>query len=141
MLSSRPGAIYQQDNARPHTARLSQQCLQGYDVLPWPAKSPDLSPIEHHRARCTPVVIGSFEHYTIWLSSSFEGEHPGCGHGPPTNITRGLAVRRIFRVLLCRKGTIPLPTSTPSPGFEQRSYGSVVSVNNRYTGWVVTEYT
>ncbi|GFT11530.1 HTH_Tnp_Tc3_2 domain-containing protein [Trichonephila clavipes] len=32
MLSSHPGAIYQQDNARPHTARLSQQCLQGYDV-------------------------------------------------------------------------------------------------------------
>ncbi|GFX75542.1 hypothetical protein TNCV_4714491 [Trichonephila clavipes] len=32
MLSSRPGAIYQQDNARPHTARLSQQSLQGYDV-------------------------------------------------------------------------------------------------------------
>ncbi|GFX44244.1 HTH_Tnp_Tc3_2 domain-containing protein [Trichonephila clavipes] len=48
MLSSRPGAIYQQDNVRPHTARLSQQCLQGYDVLPpWPARSPDLSPIEH----------------------------------------------------------------------------------------------
>ncbi|GFT05781.1 DDE_3 domain-containing protein [Trichonephila clavipes] len=47
MLSSRPDAIYQQDNARPHTARLSQQCLQGYDVLPWPARSPDLSPIEH----------------------------------------------------------------------------------------------
>ncbi|GFV18374.1 transposable element Tcb2 transposase, partial [Trichonephila clavipes] len=47
MLSSRPGAIYQQDNARPHTARLSQQCLQVYDVLPWPARSPDLSPIEH----------------------------------------------------------------------------------------------
>ncbi|GFW97428.1 uncharacterized protein TNCV_4991051 [Trichonephila clavipes] len=47
MLSSRPGAIYEQDNARPHTARLSQQCLQGYDVLPWPARSPDLSPIEH----------------------------------------------------------------------------------------------
>ncbi|GFT08755.1 transposable element Tcb2 transposase [Trichonephila clavipes] len=46
MLSSRPGAIYQQDNARPHTARLSQQRLQGYDVLPWPARSPDLSPIE-----------------------------------------------------------------------------------------------
>ncbi|GFY00560.1 uncharacterized protein TNCV_2139571 [Trichonephila clavipes] len=47
MLSSRPGAIYQQDNARPHTARLFQQCFQGYDVLPWPARSPDLSPIEH----------------------------------------------------------------------------------------------
>ncbi|GFW36676.1 HTH_Tnp_Tc3_2 domain-containing protein [Trichonephila clavipes] len=36
MLLSRPGAIYQQDNARPHTARLFQQCLQGYDVLPLP---------------------------------------------------------------------------------------------------------
>ncbi|GFS88344.1 transposable element Tcb2 transposase [Trichonephila clavipes] len=41
-----PCAIYQQDNARPHTARLSQQCLQ-YDVLPWPVRSPDLSPIEY----------------------------------------------------------------------------------------------
>ncbi|GFX92264.1 uncharacterized protein TNCV_1111911 [Trichonephila clavipes] len=45
MISSRPGAIYQQDNALPHTARLSQQCLQGYDA--WLARSPDLSPIEH----------------------------------------------------------------------------------------------
>ncbi|GFW45365.1 DDE_3 domain-containing protein [Trichonephila clavipes] len=47
MLSSHPGAIYQQNNARPHTARLSQQCLQGYDVLLWPTRSPDLSPIEN----------------------------------------------------------------------------------------------
>ncbi|GFX42505.1 HTH_Tnp_Tc3_2 domain-containing protein [Trichonephila clavipes] len=46
MQSSRPGAIYQQDNARPHTARLSQQCLR-YTSYPWPARSPDLSSIEH----------------------------------------------------------------------------------------------
>ncbi|GFW56240.1 transposable element Tc1 transposase [Trichonephila clavipes] len=44
MLKS-PPVPFIQDNARPHTARLSQQCLQGYDVLPWPARSPDLSPI------------------------------------------------------------------------------------------------
>ncbi|GBN42368.1 hypothetical protein AVEN_269456-1 [Araneus ventricosus] len=42
-----PRCHYQQDNARPHTERLSQQCLQGYDVLPWPSRSPDLSPIDH----------------------------------------------------------------------------------------------
>jgi len=39
----------QQDNARSHAARLTQDFLQaqGVDVLPWPAYSPDLSPIEH----------------------------------------------------------------------------------------------
>ncbi|KFM57876.1 Transposable element Tcb1 transposase, partial [Stegodyphus mimosarum] len=41
------GAIFQQDNARPHTARVSQDCLRTITILPWPARSPDLSPIEH----------------------------------------------------------------------------------------------
>ncbi|UYV79831.1 hypothetical protein LAZ67_18000857 [Cordylochernes scorpioides] len=40
-------ALYQQDNARPHTARISQQALQDVQMLPWPPYSPDLSPIEH----------------------------------------------------------------------------------------------
>ncbi|UYV62692.1 hypothetical protein LAZ67_2001586 [Cordylochernes scorpioides] len=42
-----PNALYQQDNARPHTARISQQALQDAQMLPWPPYSPDLSPIEH----------------------------------------------------------------------------------------------
>ncbi|GFU73041.1 DDE_3 domain-containing protein [Trichonephila clavipes] len=37
MLSSRPGAIYQQDNARPHTARLSNNVFKDMTSLPWPA--------------------------------------------------------------------------------------------------------
>ncbi|GFV38205.1 transposable element Tcb1 transposase [Trichonephila clavipes] len=35
------------DNARPHTARVSQDCLRTVTTLPWPARSPNLSPIEH----------------------------------------------------------------------------------------------
>ncbi|UYV65361.1 hypothetical protein LAZ67_3004051 [Cordylochernes scorpioides] len=46
-LQGVPNALYQQDNARPHTARISQQALQDVQMLPWPPYSPYLSPIEH----------------------------------------------------------------------------------------------
>ncbi|GFX87728.1 transposable element Tcb2 transposase [Trichonephila clavipes] len=41
------GAIFQQDNVQPHTVRVSQDCLRTVSFLPWPARSPDLSPIKH----------------------------------------------------------------------------------------------
>ncbi|GFX49955.1 hypothetical protein TNCV_3882841 [Trichonephila clavipes] len=47
MLLSRPGAIYQQDNARPHTGMTLPTMSSRIYVLPWPTRSPDLSPIEH----------------------------------------------------------------------------------------------
>ncbi|GFT11972.1 transposable element Tcb2 transposase [Trichonephila clavipes] len=40
-------AIFQQDNAQPQTARVSQDCLRTVNTLPWPARSSNLSPIEH----------------------------------------------------------------------------------------------
>uniref|UniRef100_A0A2A4J5V2 Tc1-like transposase DDE domain-containing protein n=1 Tax=Heliothis virescens TaxID=7102 RepID=A0A2A4J5V2_HELVI len=44
-----PGFVFMQDNARPHMARVTQRALSeaNISVLPWPAKSPDLNPIEH----------------------------------------------------------------------------------------------
>jgi transposase len=40
---------FQQDNARPHTARLTANFLvrNHVNVLPGPAVSPDMNPIEH----------------------------------------------------------------------------------------------
>ncbi|GFU71183.1 transposable element Tcb1 transposase [Trichonephila clavipes] len=55
-------AIFQQDNARPHTARVSQDSLRTVTTLPWPALSLGLSPIEH-----------------IW-------DHLGRGVGHPTSL-------------------------------------------------------
>ncbi|GFW19531.1 transposable element Tcb1 transposase [Trichonephila clavipes] len=42
-------AIFQQDNARPHVARIVQRFFVNYQIelLPWPARSPDLLPIEN----------------------------------------------------------------------------------------------
>lgn len=47
LMAGLPAGIFQQDNARPHTARVSQECLRHITTLPWPARSLDLSPIEH----------------------------------------------------------------------------------------------
>ncbi|GFW32749.1 transposable element Tcb2 transposase [Trichonephila clavipes] len=46
-LNGLPGAIFQQDYALPHTARVAQDFLRHFQALPWPARSPDLSPVEH----------------------------------------------------------------------------------------------
>ncbi|GFX77133.1 transposable element Tcb1 transposase [Trichonephila clavipes] len=42
-------AIFQQDNARPHVARKVQRFFVNHQIelLPWPARSPDPSPIEN----------------------------------------------------------------------------------------------
>ncbi|GFV88830.1 DDE_3 domain-containing protein [Trichonephila clavipes] len=48
-LNGLPGAIFHQDNARPHTARVAQDFLRHFQTLPWPARSPDLSPVDNVR--------------------------------------------------------------------------------------------
>ncbi|GFT06548.1 transposable element Tcb1 transposase [Trichonephila clavipes] len=48
-LQGLPGAVFQQDNAHPHVAKTVKSNLDSQQVqlLPWPAYSPDMSPIEH----------------------------------------------------------------------------------------------
>ena len=43
------GFTLMHDNARPHVAMCVQDCAfgEGIQVIPWPAQSPDLNPIEH----------------------------------------------------------------------------------------------
>ncbi|GFX15304.1 transposable element Tcb1 transposase [Trichonephila clavipes] len=42
-------AIFQQDNARPHVSRIVQRFFVNHQIelLPWPARSPNISPIEN----------------------------------------------------------------------------------------------
>ncbi|GFW73968.1 transposable element Tcb2 transposase [Trichonephila clavipes] len=47
LMQRLPGAIFQQDNVRPHTVRVSQDSLGTITTRPWPARSPNLSSIEH----------------------------------------------------------------------------------------------
>ncbi|UYV77302.1 hypothetical protein LAZ67_15000423 [Cordylochernes scorpioides] len=48
-LQALPTAIFQQNNARPHVAHIFQRFFvnRQIDLLPWPARSPDLLPIEN----------------------------------------------------------------------------------------------
>lgn len=48
-LMAAPRVVFQQDNARPHTARLTTAVFTANNIntLPWPSLSPDLNPIEH----------------------------------------------------------------------------------------------
>ncbi|KAJ4432412.1 hypothetical protein ANN_21031 [Periplaneta americana] len=49
LLQATPHAIFQKDNARLHVARIVKAFFEERRVslLPWPARSPDMSPIEH----------------------------------------------------------------------------------------------
>ncbi|GFX54775.1 hypothetical protein TNCV_2556611 [Trichonephila clavipes] len=97
-------------------------------------------------ASCT-LVIRNFEHRTgdkrfdsvphpflILRKNTLGWSRASHLSFPSTNLTRGLATRRLFRIPPRRKGNIHLQTSLSSPGFEFGPYGIKVSVTNHCTG-------
>ncbi|CAJ0927850.1 unnamed protein product [Ranitomeya imitator] len=52
-------AVFQHDNARSYDAGSSVSILRGLNVLPWPAASPDLSPIEHITSQT--LFVGNYK--------------------------------------------------------------------------------
>ncbi|GBM21877.1 hypothetical protein AVEN_32861-1 [Araneus ventricosus] len=69
-LFGRKRYLFQQDNARPHTAKITETWLhtKRVPVLEWPAASPDLSPIENiwrilkrNMAQRRPAIYNSYK--------------------------------------------------------------------------------
>ena len=66
-LQRLPGAVFQQDNDRPHIARTVQSffATRQVQLLPWPAYSPDMSPIEHVWDFLAPRPVASADE--LWV--------------------------------------------------------------------------
>ncbi|GFW08833.1 transposable element Tc3 transposase [Trichonephila clavipes] len=186
------------DNATCHRTLAVQDYLdsEGIQRLVWPARSPDLNPIENvwdalgrqvagrnypptnkntliralteewdklpqqlldnvvskyggprnlswKGVSSTPVVSRNSEHHAgdskIRLSSTPILKENTLGvvkvshlFSPSTNFTRGLAARRLFEVLPCRKGTIHLQTSNAFSGIRAQAQDTATSVTNHY---------
>lgn len=67
-LAAHPGTVFQQDNARPHAARRTQNFLAAINVqtLPWPSLSPDMNPIEH---------VWDYMKRKIWAQNVYNFDH------------------------------------------------------------------
>ncbi|KFM58838.1 Transposable element Tc1 transposase, partial [Stegodyphus mimosarum] len=98
-MARHPGAIFQQDNARPHTARIYLDCLHAVDILPWPARSLDLSPVEHvwdmvDRQIRAPQNIANLERQLMnaWQNVS-EDDIRNLYHSSPRRIQACIATR------------------------------------------------
>ncbi|KAI3354701.1 hypothetical protein L3Q82_019193 [Scortum barcoo] len=83
-----PGFLLMQDNARPHVAGVCQQFLQdeGIDAMDWPARSPDLNPIEHiwdimsrsiHQRHVAPQTVQELADALVQVWEEIpSGDHP-----------------------------------------------------------------
>ncbi len=80
-MSSRDRPVLLHDNAKPHTASQTKSTLEalGFDVLPHPAYSPDISPSDYYLFRSMEHSLkeqcfDNRDHMEKWLSDFFESK-------------------------------------------------------------------
>ncbi|GFX43452.1 transposable element Tcb2 transposase [Trichonephila clavipes] len=71
-----PCLFFQQDNAIPHTARGALKCLKACQALPLPARSPDLSPIEHAWGMFGRILVTCPDNWSKF-GKNIAGDHQG----------------------------------------------------------------
>ncbi|GFW82538.1 transposable element Tcb2 transposase [Trichonephila clavipes] len=57
LMQRLPGAIFRQDNARPHMTKVSQDCLCTVTTLSWPSRSPEIC----LRTSISVIILGGEE--------------------------------------------------------------------------------
>ncbi|GFT95475.1 uncharacterized protein TNCV_3327191 [Trichonephila clavipes] len=67
----RPGEIFQQNNACPHTARVAQDFLRHLQTLSWLARFPNLSPVEHVWDQLKPSAKSRCHRVTLYMNLSW----------------------------------------------------------------------
>ncbi|GFV32297.1 DDE_3 domain-containing protein [Trichonephila clavipes] len=101
-LNGLPGAIFQQDNARPHTARVAQDFLRYFQTLPWP--QPICPPKETALDFTLPSFTPAAAHFT---ASDFENARVS----PETKNDRKQKCNWILKFL--QVGSIAFRASSP----------------------------
>ena len=75
-LANRKGVVFHQDNARPHTARITCAKIEelGWEKIPHPPYSPDLAPSDYHLFRSLQNYL-SREELKVWRLSKLTYPH------------------------------------------------------------------